>query len=69
MLSIVVSTPSGRFKAERRYFLLYYRLETNFSEGIVFSHVCDFFFFFFCLFTQKLLKGLTNPNQIFTREF
>ena len=51
-----------------------------FLKDIVFSCVCDFVLFYFIVFylfilfyfffsTQQLLKGSTNPNQIFTHDF
>ena len=53
--------------------LPFYRLEKNFSEGIVFSRVCDFVLFIYLFFFLSVytitLKGSTNPNQIFTEDF
>ena len=49
MLSIIVSTPSGRIKAERLHLLFAQKI--IFPKDIVFSCVCDFFFFLLgCLY-------------------
>ena len=64
--------PEGIILSYQWFCFIFIHPEKNFSKRY-YSELClwyfFFFFFFFLMLPRQLLKGPTNPNQIFTHDF
>ena len=71
LLKIFLSSINRSYKISYFFFFFFFTARKRIFPKVLFSvaSVIFFFFFFFFFFSHDDLKGLTNPNQIFTHDF